>query len=169
MKGTQFAELRRGQLGVRWWQISKEKVPQFVQVLRRNENSAFEDEMNMVARGIGLLTRDYKSKMLARNGNGRWVVYERRGLPWLIDTTTDTEELLGWPRDESTTSEGMLVPALGNEPLGCSSLAPNQRSSCVFSSEDSALGDDLDLGTPIRATETTARDADEIVEIEGAS
>src|SRR5262245_51892289 len=105
-------------IGSRWWQIPKEKVPQFVEALRRNENSEFEDEKKMVTRGIGLLTHDYKSKMLARSSNGRWVVYERRGLPWLIDTTTDTEELLGGPRDESTTSEGMLLCALGNGLLG---------------------------------------------------
>jgi HEAT repeats len=117
-EGNSIRRLAARTIGSRWWQISKEQVPQFVQTLRRNENSEFEDERNMVARGIGLLTDDYKSKMLARSSNARWVVYERRGLPCLIDTTTDTEELLGWPRDESTTSEGMLVSALGNEPLG---------------------------------------------------
>jgi hypothetical protein len=116
-EGNSIRRLAARAIGSRWWQIPKENVPQFVQALRRNEKSEFEDERNMVARGIGLLTRDYKSKMFARGGNGRWVVYERRGLPCLIDTTTDTEELFGWPRDESTTSEGMLLPALGNEPL----------------------------------------------------
>jgi hypothetical protein len=116
-EGNSIRRIAARAIGSRWWQISKEKVSQFIQALRRNENSEFEDEKNMVARGIGLLTHDYKSKMLARSGNGRWVVYERRGLPCLIDTTTDTEELLGVPRDESTTSEGMLLCALGNEPL----------------------------------------------------
>jgi len=117
-EGNSIRRLAARAIGSRWWQISKEKVSQFVEALRRNENSEFEDERNMVARAIALLTRDYNSKMLARSGNDRWVVYERHGLPCLIDTTTDTEELLGWPRDESTTSEGTLVPALGNEPLG---------------------------------------------------
>jgi len=117
-KGNSIRRLAARAIGSRWWQISKEKVPEFVEALRRNEKSEFEDETNMVARAIGLLTRDYKSKMFAHSSTGRWVVYERRGLPCLIDTTTDTEELLGWPRDESTTSEGMLLPALGNEPLG---------------------------------------------------
>ena len=117
-EGNSIRRLAARAIGSRWWQISKEKVPQFVEALQRNEKSEFEDERNMVARAIGLLTRDYKSKMFARSSNGRWVVYERRGLPCLIDTTTDTEELLGWPRDENTTFEGMLLPALGNEPLG---------------------------------------------------
>jgi hypothetical protein len=117
-EGNSIRRLAARAIGSRWWQISKENLPQFVETLRRNEGSEFEDERNMVARAMGLLTRDYKSKMFARSSNGRWVVYERRGLPCLIDTTTDTEELFGWPRDESTTSEGMLLPALGNEPLG---------------------------------------------------
>lgn len=117
-EGNSIRRLAARAIGSRWWQISKEKVPEFVAALRRNEKSEFEDERNMIARAIGLLKRDCKSKMFARNSNGRWVVYERRGLPCLIDTTTDTEELLGWPRDETTTSEGMLLPALGNEPLG---------------------------------------------------
>jgi hypothetical protein len=116
-EGNSIRRLAARAMGSRWWQISKENVPQFVEALRRNEKSEFEDERNMVARAIDLLTRDFKSKMVARSSNGRWVVYERRGLPCLIDATTDTEELFGWPRDESTTSEGMLLPAVGNEPL----------------------------------------------------
>jgi hypothetical protein len=117
-EGNSIRRIAARAIGSRWWQISKEKVPQFVEALRRNEKSEFEDERNMIARAVGLLTRDYKSKMFARSSNGRWIVYERRGLPCLIDTTTGTEELLGLPRDESTTLEGMLRPALGNEPLG---------------------------------------------------
>ena len=50
----------------------------------------------MAERAIGLLTKRYDSKMFSRNANGRWVIYERRGFPCLIDTTTYTEELLGW-------------------------------------------------------------------------
>ena len=45
-----------------------------------NEKSEFEDERNMIARAIGLLKRDYKSKMFARSSNGRWVAHpESRG------------------------------------------------------------------------------------------
>jgi len=89
-----------------------------VEALRHNEKSEFEDERNMVARAIGLLTRDYTSNMFARSDNKRWVVYERYGLPCLIDTQTDTEELLGWPRDrrDEWTIEDFL-PASGNQPL----------------------------------------------------
>ena len=98
-EGNSIRRLAARAIGSRWWQISKEKVPQFVEALRRNEKSEFEDERNMVARAIDLLTRNYTSNMVARSKNKRWVVYERRGLPCLIDTQTDTEELLGWPRD----------------------------------------------------------------------
>ena len=94
-EGNSIRRLAARAIGSRWWQIPKEKVPQFVATLRRNENSEFEDERNMVARAIGLLTRDYASKMFACSANKRWVIYERHGLPCLIDTKTDTEELCG--------------------------------------------------------------------------
>jgi hypothetical protein len=117
-EGNSIRRLAARAIGSRWWQISKEKVPQFVEALRHNEKSEFEDERNMVARAIGLLTRDYTSNMFARSDNKRWVVYERYGLPCLIDTQTDTEELLGWPRDrrDEWTIEDFL-PASGNQPL----------------------------------------------------
>jgi hypothetical protein len=51
--------------------------------------------------------------MFARSANGRWVIYERRGLPCLIDTTTHTEELFGW-KDEGP---GWIAPAWGNATL----------------------------------------------------
>jgi len=145
-EGNSIRRIAARAIGSRWWQISKENVPQFVEALRRNEKSEFEDEKNMIARAVGLLTRDYKSKIFARSSNGRWVVYERRGLPCLIDTTTDSEELLGWPRDESTTSEGMLLPALGNEPLGDAvvwhptkeAVASRKRSNCSDEKEQPA-------------------------------
>jgi len=115
-EGNSIRRLAARAIGSRWWQIPKEKVPQFVATLRRNENSEFEDERNMVARAIGLLTRDYTSKMFACSANKRWVIYERHGLPCLIDTKTDTEELLGWPSDETSGLE-LFLPAIGNEAL----------------------------------------------------
>jgi hypothetical protein len=59
--------------------------------------------------------------MVARSKNKRWVVYERRGLPCLIDTQTDTEELVGWPRDPSRRDPWSIeefLPAMGHQPLG---------------------------------------------------
>jgi hypothetical protein len=115
-EGNSIRRLAARAIGSRWWQIPKEKVPQFITALRRNENSDFDDERNMVARAIGLLTRDYTSKMFACSANKQWVIYERRGLPCLIDTKTDTEELLGWPRDETLGLE-LFLPAIGNNAL----------------------------------------------------
>jgi hypothetical protein len=92
-------------------------MPEFVETLRRNKKSEFEDERNMIARAIGLLKRDYTSEMFACSTNKRWAIYERRGLPCLIDTKTDTEELLGWPREESLGLE-FFMPAMGNDTLG---------------------------------------------------
>jgi|SRR5438552_580965 len=115
-EGNSIRRLAARAIGSRWWQIPKEKISQFVAALRRNDNSEFEDEKNMVTRAIGLLTRDYKSDMFAASSNGRWIVYERRALPCLIDMTTQTEELLGWPRDENSGLE-MWLPAFGNGPV----------------------------------------------------
>jgi len=115
-EGNSIRRLAARAIDSRWWQISKEKVPQFVEALRHNEKSEFEDETNMVARAIGLLTRDYTSNMFARSDNKRWVAYERFGLPCLIDTQTDSEELLGWPRDERLGLE-LFLPAIGNDTL----------------------------------------------------
>ena len=82
-EGNSIRRLAARAIGSRWWQIPKEKVPQFLTALRRNENSNFADERNIVARAIGLLTRDYTSTMFACSANKRWVIYERHGLPCL--------------------------------------------------------------------------------------
>src|SRR5439155_14491518 len=112
-------------IGSRWWQIPKERVVDFVEALKRDEDSEYvnalkrdEDdewvtEMNMVSRALGLLNRDYKDHMFARSANKRWVIYERRGLPCLIDTHTETEELLGW----SPNDKAWLNPAWANSAL----------------------------------------------------
>ena len=124
-EGNSIRRIAARAIGSRWWQISKEKVPQFVEALRRNEKSEFEDERNMIARAIGLLTRSYTSNMFACSKNKRWVVYERRGLPCLIDTQTDTEELLGWPRDlRGEWAIEDFLPAMGNQPLDQSVSGP---------------------------------------------
>jgi hypothetical protein len=114
-EGNSIRRLAARAIGSRWWQISNE-MPEFVEALRRNKKSEFEDERNMIARAIGLLKRDYASEMFACSTNKRWAIYERRGLPCLIDAKTDTEELLGWPREESLGLE-LFMPAMGNDTL----------------------------------------------------
>jgi hypothetical protein len=112
-EGNSIRRLAARAIGSRWWQIPQERVAEFVSALQRNAGSEFEDEQNMVRRGVGLLTRDYSSDMFARSHNGRWVIYERHQLPCLIDTTTGTEELLGWAEGDAAS----LSPAWGNTPL----------------------------------------------------
>jgi HEAT repeats len=112
-EGNSIRRLAARAVGSRWWQIPKDRVPVFVAALKRNETSEFEDERNMVRRGIGLLTRNYQGKMFPRSADGRWVIYERRGLPCLIDTKSETEELLGWAPDEDDI-DGRLASAWGN-------------------------------------------------------
>ena len=116
-EGNSIRRLAARAIGSRWWQIPREKSETYVNALAQNVRfePEFEDEKNMGERAIGLLTRRYDSKMFSRSPNGRWVVYERRGLPCLIDTTTYTEELLGWPRDASAIE--MLSSAVSNQPL----------------------------------------------------
>jgi hypothetical protein len=116
-EGNSIRRLAARAIGSRWWQIPKEKSEIYVNALQQNlrADSEFQDEKNMAERAIGLLTRRYDSKMFSRSPNGQWVIYERRGLPCLIDTSTDTEELLGWPRDQSVID--LFMPASGNETL----------------------------------------------------
>jgi hypothetical protein len=97
-EGNSIRRLAARAIGSRWWQIPKDKSESYENALEHNLRSEvdFEDEKNMAERGIGLLTRRFDSKMFSRSPNGRWIIYERRGFPCLIDTTTYTEELVGW-------------------------------------------------------------------------
>ncbi|HLW34173.1 MAG TPA: hypothetical protein VKS98_00785 [Chthoniobacterales bacterium] len=117
-QGDSIRRLAARAIGSRWWQIPKDKTADYTKALAQNQKPEmdFEMEKNMADRAIGLLTRQYDSKMFSKSPNGRWVIYERYGLPCLIDTTTETEELLGWPRAENGDMD-MLVCAFGNEPI----------------------------------------------------
>jgi hypothetical protein len=117
-EGNSVRRLAARGVGSRWWQIPEKRGPVFLKALQRNAKSEFEDEQNMVRRGVGLLKRDYAGNMFARSANRRWVVYERHGLPCLIDTKTETEELLGWSADGA----GWMSPAWGNTSLEASAF-----------------------------------------------
>ncbi len=119
-EGNSIRRLAARAIGSRWWQIPKEKTEGYVNALQRNLRSEvdFEDEKNMAERGIGLLTRRYDSKMFSRSPNGRWVIYERRSFPCLIDTTTSTEELIGWSPAYNRDSEMPPWWFSGNSPIG---------------------------------------------------
>jgi HEAT repeats len=119
-EGNSIRRLAARAIGSRWWQIPKDKVDSYVKALQGNLRSEqdFEDEKNMAERAIGLLTKKYDSKMFSRSPNGRWIFYERRGFPCLIDTTTYTEELLGWSAAYNRNSEMPPWFFGGNSPIG---------------------------------------------------
>ncbi|MCB1097098.1 MAG: HEAT repeat domain-containing protein [Verrucomicrobiae bacterium] len=112
-EGNSTRRLAARAIGSRWWQIAEKRIPSFVEALEKHKGSRFEDERNMVLRALGLLKKDYTSAMFARSADRRWVIYERRGLPCLIDTKTQTEELIGWTPDQ----DGQMPAAWGNARL----------------------------------------------------
>ena len=118
-QGNSIRRLAARAMGSRWWQIPKEKSETYAKVLKKNLRSEvdFEDETHMAERGIGLLTKKYDSKMFSRSSNGRWVVYERYSFPCLIDTTTYSEELIGWSADSKRDSEMPPWWYGGNAPI----------------------------------------------------
>jgi hypothetical protein len=119
-EGNSIRRLAARAIGSRWWQIPKEKTESYVNALQSNLKAEvdFEDETHMAERAIGLLTRRYDSKMFSRSPNGRWVLYERRGFPCLIDTPTSTEELVGWSPVYNHNSEMPPWFFGGNSPIG---------------------------------------------------
>jgi hypothetical protein len=116
--GNSIRRLAARAVGSRWWQIPEERRGGFVAALERNSRSEFEDERNMVRRGVGLLERDYRGPMFARSPDRRWVVYERLNLPCIIDTKNATEELVGW----SPEREAWLQSSWGNAEVASSAL-----------------------------------------------
>jgi hypothetical protein len=112
-EGNSVRRLAARAVGSRWWQIPKDRLADFQAALKRNAASELDDERNMAHRAQGLLARSYQGDMFSRSADKRWVVYERYGLPCLIDTKSETEELLGWSKDDPN----WLVCAWGNAPL----------------------------------------------------
>jgi hypothetical protein len=110
-EGDSIRRLAARAIGSRWHQIPKDRIPTFVKALQPQLKSEHEGLVNMARRGIALLEHDYKSPMVSRSRSKRWVIYERFGLPCLIDTKTQTEELLGFG------SQASLSCAWGNSEL----------------------------------------------------
>ncbi|HEY6070742.1 MAG TPA: HEAT repeat domain-containing protein [Chthoniobacterales bacterium] len=118
-EGNSIRRLAARAIGSRWWQIPKDKTESYVSALKNNLKTEvdFEDETHMAERAIGLLTKKYDSKMFSRSPNGRWVLYERYSFPCLIDTTTSTEELLGWSPGSNRDKEMPPWWYGGNSPI----------------------------------------------------
>ena len=110
-EGNSIRRLAARAIGSRWWQIPERDRPKFARALKRNLDG---DEAEMARRGIALLSGDYKfSGVVFPSPNGRWVVYERRKLPCIIDTKNGNEELVGW--EPEPTGELKLFSAVWGE------------------------------------------------------
>lgn len=116
--GTSIRRLAARAIGSRYWQVPADDHRTLLDLLKVNATRKAFGEKNMALRAIGLLQRKYTGPMFARSRSRRWVVYERRMLPCLIDTKSKTEELLGW-KAEGT---GALASSWGNSPLNDSVL-----------------------------------------------
>ncbi|MFN0125957.1 MAG: hypothetical protein ACKV19_04640 [Verrucomicrobiales bacterium] len=114
MEGDSIRRLAARAIGSRWHQISKDRTPAFLAALKPYFEGPDEGLVNMALRARALLTRDYLSPMVSVSRNRRWVIYERRGLPCLIDTRTETEELLGWPISDDADMVFGFAPKLLN-------------------------------------------------------
>ena len=103
-------------IGSRWHQIPQNQLPSYVAAIKANAHTDDRSLLNMTHRGLGLLERNYDGEMFSRSHSRRWVIYERRGKPCLIDTKNKTEELLG-PKVDI-----FFFPALGNQTIKGSCL-----------------------------------------------
>lgn len=115
-EGNSIRRLAARAIGSQWHQIPKDRVPVFTDALKGQLDSEHDGLKNMARRGIALLTRNYDDAMVSRSPNKRWVVYERHGLPCLIDTGNETEELLGFG------TEATFRPAYGNKEVKPSAI-----------------------------------------------
>ena len=111
LDGNSIRRLAARAIGSRWYQIPKDRVPVFTAALKAQLDNEHDGLVNMARRGIALLNRDYGDPMVSQSPNKRWVIYERYGLPCLIDTQSMTEELMGFPNDSK------MICAYGNSEL----------------------------------------------------
>lgn len=112
LEGDSIRRLAARAIGSRWHQIPRERLEVFAGALRSQLSSEHDGLVNMARRGLALLNRDYRDAMVSRSRNGRWVVYERHGLPCLIGTQNETEELLGFVGGDDDYAS--FSPAWGN-------------------------------------------------------
>lgn len=108
LEGNSVRRLAARAIGSRWQAIPKDRIPVYTAALKAQLGSEHEGLVNMANRGIALLNRDYTNNMVSPSANKRWVVYERYGLPCLIDTRDESEEILGYGSNAS------FSPAWGN-------------------------------------------------------
>lgn len=112
-QGDSIRRLAARGVGSRWHQIPEARSAAHLAALRplsgARENHP--EVANMADRAIGLLTRRFDGAMFSVSPDSKWVVYERFGLPCLLDRERDNEELFGWEGGERI---GWFAPAWSN-------------------------------------------------------
>jgi len=116
LEGNSVRRLAARAIGSRWQAIPKDRIPAYTAALKAQLGSEHEGLVNMARRGIALLNRDYTNNMVSPSANKRWVVYERYGLPCLIDTHDESEEILGYGSNAS------FSPAWGNTEVASAAI-----------------------------------------------
>ncbi len=102
-------------IGSRWWQIPKNQVE--VYIVRLKQAAARSGELGECSRSIALLQQAIGKRMepsdaISLSPNGRWLIYDRLGLPCLVDVQSKSEELLGFDSSELEGRFGLFaVPA----------------------------------------------------------
>ncbi len=119
--GDSIRRLAARGVGSRWHQIPAERAAAYLTALRplANARETHPEVANMADRATGLLSRRYDGPMFAASPDGKWVVYERYGLPCLLDRERNNEELLGW---EGADRPGWFGPAWSNGEVAPSAM-----------------------------------------------
>lgn len=112
-EGDSIRRLAARGVGSRWHQIPAARTAAFLAALRPlvAGKEDHPDVANMADRATGLLTRRHEGPMFSASPDGKWVVYERFGLPCLLDLGRGNEELIGWSGNDR---EGWFAPAWSN-------------------------------------------------------
>ncbi len=103
-EGSSTRRLAARGIGSRHWQIPLERRPTYPEELERARKADPGIDL-MENRAVALLSGRYNAPTTQRSPNGRWVLYERRSLPCLIDTRNGKR---GASRLESRGSDGLL-------------------------------------------------------------
>jgi hypothetical protein len=102
-------------IGSRADQIPAKRRPIFVAALRKCAQQSDESTALVIQRSIGLLTRDYRSPAFSVSPNGRWVLYEQRRRPMILDTRERQHQLLAprsrepWFESDKVVKRGELI------------------------------------------------------------
>jgi hypothetical protein len=81
-------------IGSRYYQVPKERLPEFIAALRQYRREVSDDDKVVAERGLGLLTHDFSEPAFSVSPDKKWVLYEQRRRPMIADTGLETRQLL---------------------------------------------------------------------------